>query len=38
MSDPQKLLEAYARLRLADRLTVTLTRGGKPITVDYTIK
>jgi general secretion pathway protein C len=40
VSNPEKILEAYARLRAgaSDRLTVHLTRGGKPINVDYTIR
>ena len=38
MTTPEKMLEAYARLRGADRLQVHLTRGGKPINVDYTIR
>ena len=38
VSDPEKMLEAYVRLRLADRLTVHLTRRGKPTNLDYTIR
>jgi len=39
MSNPEKMLEAYARLRSgADKLTIHLTRNGKPINVDYTIR
>jgi general secretion pathway protein C len=38
MSDPQKALEAYARLRTADRLTVAVERGGKPTTIDINIR
>lgn len=39
MSNPEKMLEAYARLRTgADRLQIRLTRAGKPINVDYTIR
>lgn len=38
MSDPQKALEAYARLRTADRLTVSINRKGKPMNIDYNIK
>ncbi|HEU4407186.1 MAG TPA: type II secretion system protein GspC [Polyangiaceae bacterium] len=38
MADPGGLLEAYARLRLADRLRVTLTRAGRPTTLEYAIK
>jgi general secretion pathway protein C len=39
MSNPEKMLEAYARLRTgADRLQIHVTRAGKPINVDYTIR
>lgn len=39
MSNPEKMLEAYARLRSgADKLQIHLTRNGKPINVDYTIR
>lgn len=38
MSDPQKALEAYARLRSAERLTVAVERGGAPMNIDINIK
>lgn len=39
VSNPEKMLEAYARLRTgADKLQIHLTRTGKPINVDYTIR
>ncbi|HSN99030.1 MAG TPA: type II secretion system protein GspC [Candidatus Nanopelagicales bacterium] len=38
MADPQKALEAYARLRSADRLTVSVQRKGKPMNIDFNIK
>jgi general secretion pathway protein C len=39
MSNPEKMLEAYARLRGgADRLQIHLTRNGKQLNVDYTIR
>ena len=38
MSDPQKALEAYAKLRTADRLTISINRGGKPMNIDFNIK
>ncbi len=38
VSDPQRALEAYARLRTADRLTVSLNRKGKPMNIDFNIK
>ena len=38
MSDPQKALEAYAKLRTADHLTVAVTRKGQPTNIDFSIK
>ena len=40
ISNPEKMLEAYARLRsgAADKLQVHLTRAGKPTNVDYTVR
>lgn len=38
MSDPQKALEAYTRLRTADHLTVSVNRHGKPTNIDFNIK
>ena len=38
MSDPQKALEAYARLRSADKLSVNVQRKGSPMTLDFNIK
>jgi general secretion pathway protein C len=38
MSSPDSALEAYARLRSADRITVNLVRRGQPTTVDYSIR
>jgi general secretion pathway protein C len=38
MSSPEKALEAYARLRTADKLTVQINRGGKNMNLDYNIK
>jgi general secretion pathway protein C len=38
MSDPQKALEAYAKLRTADHLTVAVNRHGKPVNIDFNIK
>jgi len=38
MSDPQRALEAYARLRSADKLSVSVNRRGKPMTIDFNIK
>ncbi|NOU30000.1 MAG: general secretion pathway protein GspC [Polyangiaceae bacterium] len=38
MSNPEKALEAYARLRTADALAIQVNRRGQPLTLDYTIK
>jgi general secretion pathway protein C len=38
MSDPQKALEAYAKLKTADHLTVSVNRHGKPTNIDFNIK
>ena len=38
MSDPQKALEAYGRLRTADGLKVKINRKGSPITLDFNIQ
>ncbi|MCG2771280.1 MAG: hypothetical protein L6277_04215, partial [Desulfobacterales bacterium] len=38
MASPEKALEAYARLRTADHLTVTVNRRGKPMNIDFNIK
>jgi len=38
MSSPEKALEAYARLRTADHLTVTVNRRGKNMNIDFNIK
>jgi general secretion pathway protein C len=38
MSDPQKALEAYAKLRTADHLQVSVNRHGKPVNIDFNIK
>lgn len=38
MSSPDTALEAYARLRSADRLSVAIVRHGQPITMDYTVQ
>ncbi|MBX3212029.1 MAG: general secretion pathway protein GspC [Labilithrix sp.] len=38
MSSPEKALEAYARLRTADKLTISLNRGGQNMNIDYNIK
>ncbi len=38
MANPEDALNAYARLRTANKLSVKLTRRGKPTTVDLNIK
>ncbi|XXT20548.1 type II secretion system protein GspC [Sorangium sp. So ce429] len=38
LTDPQKALEAYARLRTADHLSVAIERGGQLMTVDFNIR
>jgi general secretion pathway protein C len=38
MGSPEKALEAYARLRAADHLTVTINRRGQTQNVDFNIK
>jgi general secretion pathway protein C len=35
---PEKALEAYARLRQADKLSVTVNRRGRDTTMDYTVR
>jgi general secretion pathway protein C len=38
MSDPKSALEAYTKLRAADRISVSITRRGTPMTVEYSIR
>jgi general secretion pathway protein C len=38
MASPEKALEAYARLRTADQLIVSVNRRGQPMNIDYNIK
>jgi general secretion pathway protein C len=38
MTSPEKALEAYARLRVADHLTVSLNRRGQPTNLDFNVK
>ncbi len=38
MASPEKALEAYARLRTADKLTVQVNRRGSNMNLDYNIK
>ena len=38
MTSPEKALEAYARLRTADHLTISLNRKGQAQNLDYNIK
>jgi general secretion pathway protein C len=38
MASPEKALEAYARLRSAESLSVKVTRRGSPVTIDFKIQ
>lgn len=38
MASPEKALEAYARLRTAEKLTISLNRRGQNLNIDYNIK
>ncbi len=38
MTNPQKMLEAYARLPSASRLTVRINRRGQPMSIDYRLR
>jgi general secretion pathway protein C len=38
IANPEKALEAYARLRSAERLTMSLTRKGRHMNLDYIVK
>jgi general secretion pathway protein C len=38
MASPETALEAYARLRTADHLTVSINRNGQPTNIDFNIK
>ena len=38
MTSPEKALEAYARLRTADHMTVQINRKGSNMNLDYNIK
>jgi general secretion pathway protein C len=38
LGDPQRALEAYARLRNTDRLALVVRRGGKDMTIDFNIR
>jgi general secretion pathway protein C len=38
MTSPDTALQAYARLREADRITINLVRRGQPMTMDYQIR
>jgi general secretion pathway protein C len=38
VANPEKALEAYARLRTADKLTISVNRGGKNMNLDYNIR
>ena len=38
MNDPQKMLEAYGKLMRSDRISASVVRNGKPMTIDFNIK
>ena len=38
MTDPKSALEAYAKLRNADHITIAVTRRGSPMNIDYNIR
>lgn len=38
LTNPQKALEAYGRLQTADSLSLTIARGGQPMTIEFDIK
>jgi general secretion pathway protein C len=38
IASPEKALEAYARLRTAERLTISLNRRGQQMNIDYNVK
>jgi general secretion pathway protein C len=38
ISDPEGALTAYAKLRTADHLTISVVRGGKPMSIDVDVK
>lgn len=38
LASPERALEAYAKIRNVDRLSLRVTREGKPMTLDYAIK
>ncbi|MGF1465227.1 MAG: type II secretion system protein GspC [Sandaracinaceae bacterium] len=38
MASPDSALEAYARLRDAERITLNVVRRGSPLTIDYSIR
>ena len=38
MGDPTSMMEAYARLRTAERLDVRIVRGGKPVSIDVEMR
>lgn len=38
IASPDRALEAYSRLRTSDHLTVSLTRNGQPVNIDFNIR
>jgi general secretion pathway protein C len=38
LTDPQRALEAYGKLRTADKLTLNISRNGAPVSMNYNIQ
>ncbi|MDQ3032502.1 MAG: general secretion pathway protein GspC, partial [Myxococcota bacterium] len=38
LTEPDSVLEAYTRLRTADRLSLSVERRGQPVTMDYQVR
>jgi general secretion pathway protein C len=38
IASPDRALEAYSRLRTADHITITVTRNGAPVNIDFNIR
>ena len=38
LGNPESAMSAYARLRGATRLSMTIVRGGKPMQIDYEVR
>ena len=38
IASPDRALEAYSRLRTSDHLTISVTRNGAPVNIDFNIR